>query len=64
MRAQVGTGQEGNVGSLLFPSSAPWATFEPQGMMLKALLPRVLSCGGKAVLLRGPQDTLPVFEDT
>lgn len=58
----MGTGQEGKVGSSLISSSAPWATFEPKGMMLKAMIPRGLSCGGQSSALGGPQDPLPLFE--
>lgn len=43
------------MGSSLISSSAPWATFEPKGMMLKAMFPRGLSCGGRVVLLGDPR---------
>ena len=43
------------MGSGLISSSAPGAMFESKGMMLKAMLPRGLSCGGRVVLWGDPR---------
>ena len=43
------------MGSGLISSSAPWTMFESKGMMLKAMFPGGLSCGGRVVLWGDPR---------